>query len=288
MAVCPPRELGQQPSLCLCPCGPGARGLGRQEPVSGRKPGPGSAGCRDSTGYRGGARPRLGRVQLRPAAGGSKAAQGLCWECWSCPRGQGLSAKQGRGIFLPYRDVLGAHLSRAAGAGFFWGWGDVARCPLEHSTRVEVWGGGLRVLLGESTKCSGIWGKRGIQSPWEDLVWCPPLWCQLHILVVVATPCGQQIHQEVQVRGTDGDWQRDGAVGQGVCAWAVPGFLLLPEGKACFGAQTKMSGAVGSFAPVCPQGWGAEQAGISLPLFPAPFSAREMVAAACKVTANGV
>lgn len=119
-------------------------------------------------------------------------------------------------------------------------------------------------------------------------MWCLPLWCQLHILAVVATPCGQQIHQEVQVRGTDGDWQRDGAVGQGVCAWAVPGFLLLPEDKACFGAQTKMSGAVGSFAPVCPQGWGAEQPGISLPLFPAPFSAREMVAAACKVTANGV
>lgn len=41
---------------------------------------------------------------------------------------------------------------------------------------------------------------------------------------------------------------RDGAVGQGVHAWAVPEFLLPLEDKACFGAQIKVPGAVGSFA----------------------------------------
>lgn len=66
----------------------------------------------------------------------------------------------------------------------------------------------------------------------------------------MTTPCRELIHQEVQVRGVDGNWRRDGAVGQGVCAWAVPEFLLPWEDKACFVAQMKMPGAVGSFAPV--------------------------------------
>lgn len=49
------------------------------------------------------------------------------------------------------------------------------------------------------------------------------------------------------MRGAGGNG-RDGAVGQGVHAWAAPEFLLPVEDKACFGAQIKMPSAVGSFA----------------------------------------
>lgn len=66
--------------------------------------------------------------------------------------------------------------------------------------------------------------------------------------------------------GRGWEW-RDGAVEQGVCAWAVPEFLLPLEDKACFGAQMKMPGAAGNFAPVTHR-----NEGLSNLAFPCPCS----------------
>lgn len=121
-------------------------------------------------------------------------------------------------------------------------------------------GGILRALLGESKKCCGIWGKRGIQNFWEDLVWCPSLWFQPPAPHSCYSGSSQRRADPPGGAGKECGWElgRDGAVGQGVCAWAVLEFLLPLEDKACFWAQMKMPGAVSRFAPVSHRdgGWG--------------------------------
>lgn len=87
------------------------------------------------------------------AAGGSKTAQGLCRGCWGCPWAKGSLQSRGGGIY-PTGILWGLISPGHLGLGFFLEWRGVVGCPWSILLDCKFVGV-LRVLLGESKKCSG-------------------------------------------------------------------------------------------------------------------------------------
>lgn len=166
--------------------------------------------------------------------------------CWGLPGGiPGAEVSlRSWGADLSYGEFSGcSSLQGSWDWVVFWGEGMLSDAPRSIPLGCKL----RRVSLGTAggagrAKSAPVFGGRGgfraFGKAWRSAHHCG-VRHQPHVPVAVATPCGKQIHREVQVRGVGGSWWGDGVAGQGGARAGCAGMPAALRGQSLFQGPDK-------------------------------------------------